>query len=309
MVGLALDREGFSLAHVTRDPDGAPRLELTLDQRVGDSLAIRGALAAAVKELGLAGTACTVVLGPELYSLRQVDPPRVEPGEVREAARWSIKDLVDFPVEDAVIDAFPSPETHGRPARLNVVAARRKPLQQLVETVVRSGLALFAIDIVEFALRNVAELLPSEARGVAVLHPLPQLSVLTLSCGGWLWFSRQLDARPELLEHAASESLDEKLDPASEGARMLDALLLELQRSLDYYEHQLGQPGPAELTLTPAGFDLGGLCSWLGSRLPLPVRACEVRTLLAFGENASTQLAGTALHALGGALRRAEGAA
>src|SRR5262249_33521266 len=152
--------------------------------------------------LGLGGTSCTAVLSPELYSLRQVDPPAVEPSELREAARWSIKDLVDFSVEDAIVDAFPSPEARGKPARLNVVAARHKLLQIQVETLERSGLDLVAIDVLELALRNVSQLLPSDARGVALLHVLPPLGVLTLSCSGWLWFSRQLETDAETLEAA-----------------------------------------------------------------------------------------------------------
>jgi Tfp pilus assembly PilM family ATPase len=303
MVGLALDRGGFRLAHVTRDPDGAPRLELALDQRVEDMLALRGALAARVKELGLAGTACTAVLAPELYSLRQVDPPAVEPHELREAARWSIKDLVDFSVEDAIVDAFPSPEARGRPARLNVVAARRKPLQQLVETLEHSGLELQAIDIVELALRNAAALLPADGRGVALLHAQPPLGVLTLSCSGWLWFSRQLELAPEQLESAAEDALGDKLESGGEGERALDALLLDLQRSLDYYEHQLGQPSPAELVLTPTSVELSTLRRWLSKHLPLPIRELELPSLLRCSHDLPRAVSGVVLTAVGGALR------
>jgi MSHA biogenesis protein MshI len=308
-VGLALDRGGFSLAHVTREREQGPRLELALDQRLSDTLALRGALAASVNENDLGGLACNVVLTPELYCLRQVDPPAVEPDEVREAARWSIRDLVDFPVEDAVIDTFPSPEVRGRPTRLNVVAARRKSLQQLVETVTRSGLALRAIDLTEFALRNTAQLLPSDAHGVAILHPLPQVSVLTLTCQGCLWFSRQLDADPESLETAAQEALDGKLDPVGEGAQRLDALLLELQRSLDYYERQLARPAPEELVLTPSHPDLSCLRTWLEDRLPLPVRALELRSLLHCSDGVTSDGAGPSFRALGAALRSAGEAA
>ena len=304
MVGVALDRGGFRLVHVLRESDAAPRLEHALDRRVEDPLAIRGVLAATVKELGLAGTACCAVLSPDVYSLRQVDPPSVEPSELREAARWSIKDLVDFSVEDAIVDAFPSPEARGRPARLNVVAARRKTLLQLVETVERSGLVLVAVDILELALRNVAALLPSDARGVALLHALPPLGVLTLSCSGWLWFSRQLEIDPEALEAAAEDGLSDKLEKGGEGERSLDALLLDFQRSFDYYEHQLGQIAPVELVLTPTRVESANLRRWLAKSLPVPMRELELGALLDSRVELDRELSGSIVAALGGALRR-----
>jgi hypothetical protein len=305
MVGLALDRGGFRLALVVRDSDFAPRLELAIDRRVEDALAIRGVLAATVKELGLSGTACTAVLSPELYSLRQVDPPAVEASELREAARWSIKDLVDFSVEDAIVDAFPAPEARSKAPRLNVVAARRKPLSQLVEVLARSGLELVAIDILELAMRNVAALLPSEERGVALLHPLQPFGVLTLSCREWLWFSRQLEADLETLDAAAEDALSEKLDPSGEGARALDSFLLDFQRSFDYYEHQLGQPAPAELVVTPTGVQLDSLRRWLAKSLSVPIRELDVSTLLPCREPLPRDVAGALVAAIGGALRRA----
>jgi MSHA biogenesis protein MshI len=304
MVGVALDAGGFRLAHVLRDTQ-PPRLEHALDRRVDDPLAIGGALAATVKELGLMGTACCGVLSPEMYSLRQVDPPSVEASELRDAARWSIKDLVDFSVEDAVIDAFPSPEARGRAARLNVVAVRRKVMQQYVATLEHSGLAVVAVDILELALRNVAMLLPLEPRGVALVHTLPPFGVLTLSCDGWLWFSRQLDMDPEELEEAAEAALSDKLEPGSEGERALDALLLEFQRSFDYYEHQLGQAAPAELVLTPTRVESTHLRLWLAKSLSVPMRELDLEALVDSRVALDRGLAGAIVAPLGAALRRA----
>jgi MSHA biogenesis protein MshI len=304
LVGVALDPGGFRLAHVLRAGE-LPRLEHALDRRVKDPHAIGGELAATVKELGLAGTACCVVLSPEMYSLRQVDPPAVEPAELRDAARWSIKDLVDFSVEDAIIDVFPSPEAHGRPARLNVIAARRKVLQQHVATLEGSGLMLVAVDILELALRNVALLLPSEARGVALLHTQPTFSVLTLSRNGWLWFSRQLDIDLEELEGAAEAALSDKLESGGEEQRALDALLLDLQRSFDYYEHQLGQIAPAELVLTPGRVETTHLRQWLAKNLSVPIGELDLGALLDSRVNIVRGLSGSIVAPLGAALRRA----
>ena len=40
------------------------------------------------------------------YNLLSVEPPEVPPAELSAALRWRVKDLIDFSIDDAVIDAF-----------------------------------------------------------------------------------------------------------------------------------------------------------------------------------------------------------
>ena len=52
------------------------------------------------------------------YSMVQLEAPELEPDELREAMRWRVRDLIDFPVEQAAIDVFHLPESQrpGAPA-------------------------------------------------------------------------------------------------------------------------------------------------------------------------------------------------
>lgn len=307
VVSLALDRAGFTLARVVRG-GARPRLELLLERSCDDPMALRGAVAASVREHGLEDCDCVAVLRPELYALRQIDPPAVSPGELREAARWAIKDLVDWSVEDAVVDVFPAPEVRGRAPRINVVAVRRAIAAQVGETARRARLRLRAIDVTELALRNLTSLLPEDARGAALLALEPPIGLLTLTREGWLWFTRQLESDPERLEAAAAEALEEKLEPGSEGARSLEGLLLEVQRSFDYYEHQLGQPVPAGLLLAPTRAPSESLRAWLAQNLAVPVRELDLTELCESRERLPRKLQAAALAAVGGALRAREAA-
>ena len=248
------------------------------------------------------------VLRPELYALRQIDPPAVCPSELREAARWAIKDLVDWSVEDAVVDVFPAPDVRGRAPRINVVAVRRSIALQIGETVRRAKLRLRAIDVTELALRNLTALFPEDARGAALLALEPPIGLLTLTREGWLWFTRQLDSDPERLDAAAAEALEEKLEPDSDGARALEGLLLEIQRSFDYYEHQLGQSMPAALALAPTRAPVDSLRAWLAQNLAVPVRELDLGELFDVREPLPRKLQAAALGALGAALRPREAA-
>ncbi len=307
VVSLSLDRGGFTLARVVRD-GARPRLELLVERSCDDPVALRGAVAASVREHGLEECDCVAVLRPELYALRQIDPPAVSPAEMREAARWAIRDLVDWSVEDAVVDVFPAPDVRNRPPRINVVAVRRALTAQIGETARRAKLRLRAIDVTELALRNLAALLPEDSRGAALLALEPPVGLLTLSREGWLWFTRQLESDPARLEAAACEALEEKLDPQGEGAHALDGLLLEIQRSFDYYEHQLGQAVPAGLVLAPTREPIPSLRAWLGQNLAVPVRELDLGELVDAREPPPRALQAGALAAVGAALRPREAA-
>lgn len=308
LVSLSLDRAGFALARVVRSGGGRPRLELLLERECDDPMALRGAVAATVREHKLEDCDCVAVLRPELYALRQIDPPSVSPSELREASRWAIKDLVDWSVEDAVVDVFPAPEVHGRAPRINVVAVRRSIAAQIGETARRAKLRLRAIDVTELALRNLASLLPEDERGAALLALEPPVGLLTLTREGWLWFTRQLEPDPERLDAAASEALEEKLEPGSEGARALESLLLEIQRSFDYYEHQLGQAVPGALVLAPTRAPSESLRTWLGQNLSVPVRELDLGELFESRVPLPRKLQAAALGAVGAALRPREAA-
>ncbi|MDP1756630.1 MAG: hypothetical protein Q8L38_04170, partial [Pseudohongiella sp.] len=109
LVGLSVNDSRVSMAHIVRRRD-----ELTLEHcarvALSDAAPLRESLARMVEEQGLANAACSCVLSPRDYNVYLVEAPQVEPDEISSAVRWKVKDLLDMPIEDAVIDVFPVPE-------------------------------------------------------------------------------------------------------------------------------------------------------------------------------------------------------
>ena len=58
------------------------------------------------RELQLDRYQCTTLLRSGNYQILQVDAPSVPAAEARNAVRWRIKDMIDFPVEAATVDAL-----------------------------------------------------------------------------------------------------------------------------------------------------------------------------------------------------------
>ena len=305
ITAVVLEERGFSMARIAPDISGRPSLELCVFEDCSSASEVGPALASAVRANKLRGAPCVVVLRSELYSLRQIDAPAVQPNEMREAARWAIKDLIDFRVEDGVIDVFGVPAAAGKRAhRIYVSATPSSVIREVVETIEDAGLSLFAIDITELALRNLAVLLPEDKRGMALMFLSGESGVLTITKGGDLYMARRVHSDLELIaEIGSSEPLDDKPEQSEEAEQLLKSLLLETQRSLDYYEHQLQQGPVAAFVLVPGQEPLSGLRRYLSANLLVEVSMLDINTVLRSSDHLPQPLQARCVTAIGGALR------
>ena len=155
----------------------------------------REVLTALVDSMELAGLDCNFVLSPRDYNLYLIEAPAVEAAELRSAVRWKIKDLLDMPVEDAVIDIFPVPEDafQGRSKMLYAVAAQKSRIEFVIELVNRSGLNLSVIDVPEMALLNVASEFLEDRNGLAFMDLRRAGGTMNLSRGGQLYLTRKIN--------------------------------------------------------------------------------------------------------------------
>ncbi|MBW0149327.1 biogenesis protein MshI [Marinobacter arenosus] len=198
------------------------------------------ALQELVKQRGWAGASTTLVLPLDQYQVFQMErPDGVDESELADALKWKLKDFLDFSPTDVVSDVFPFPQdaSRGRGALVNVVAARKSLVRELVALVAASDLLLDRIDIAELALRNLASVLDENRRGIALVHLRESYGQMIVCREDTLYLSRRLDVpAADLRDVARQESA-------------VQTLALEMQRSLDYYESQLGQVPPATIRM------------------------------------------------------------
>ncbi|MEE9280434.1 MAG: hypothetical protein V3V67_09695 [Myxococcota bacterium] len=298
-VGLLPD--GFGLVHLERDADGRPCLRIGEFFSCDDPTQLGSALGAVVKEHKLERSRCVCVPWADQYTLRQVDAPNVEPQELRDAARWSVKDLVDFDVEKAVIDFFEIPEpkssTSPRASRIYVVAAPQHEIDATARAIQSAGLRIKAIDIVELALRNVAALLPHDEHGVGLLFLTPGLGLLTVTRQNLLYLARNIDVELDQLDLK-----QEFFDDAEGEGDGLASLRREVQRSIDYYERQFGQDPISVLFVAPLVTPVPSLLEYLAEHLSVEVRPLDLNKLVRSEEPLEEALQARCLTAVGGAL-------
>ena len=113
MTCIGLEPEGFSLAHVVRGENERPQLQACDYRQVGPGANIEREIAMALRDYQLTGSTGIAVLGHHSYSLRMVDAPDVGTEFMKEAVRYSIADLIDFDIDEAVLDLFTLPDQDG----------------------------------------------------------------------------------------------------------------------------------------------------------------------------------------------------
>ncbi|MDO9601838.1 MAG: hypothetical protein Q7J02_05950, partial [Rhodocyclaceae bacterium] len=191
-----------TVADVTRPRDAPPRIVAC------DSYAREGSDLDALRRLKnakrLTERRCTTLLWHGQYQLLQVDAPTSLPEnmpreELREALRWRIKEMVDFPIEQAAIDVLDIPAQGARTPQLWVVAASHTVLQPRIQLFQDARVPLAAIDIPELAQRNLAALFEEPNRGLALVAFNDTGGLLTVSYQGELYMTRHIDVSgPEL---------------------------------------------------------------------------------------------------------------
>ena len=243
----------------------------------------------------------SAVLSAQDYQLVQIEAPEVEPGELRSAVRWKLRDTINFPVGDAVIDVFEIPE-HARYVETRMVfavAARAEAVRRIVDLVKPRVRGFDVIDIPELCLRNICALLPQDEQGVALLALGEGFAQLVLTCGRTLYLARRIEL-PRRMETLA-------LQGGGEMDGDTRALAVELQRSLDFYESHYDQAPISELVIASGNERAARLLEPLRQETGLNVELFDVHSLfeVARGIEPDTRFPG--LVALGAALRTDRG--
>ncbi|HAI59929.1 MAG TPA: hypothetical protein DCM32_08655 [Xanthomonadaceae bacterium] len=258
MLMLSADR----LAMVAQPADG--RAVLAAERASDGDLGL--ALQGLVRDLGAAGMDCEWVLEPGSYALLQVERPAVPPAEWVQALRWKIRDLIPFPVDDAVMDAFEVPglDSRGRPPTLYLAVARKDDLRPQIARIEAAGLQLARIGIADLAWAEVVRRLsPGDDSQAALALDARGGSMFALR-DGLLFVSRRFEFDAD----------DQRAlrDPAGgRSDRLFERIALELQRTLDYFDRTHQRPPPRRLLLLAGVAGLDGLAESLRRTLGLEV--------------------------------------
>lgn len=262
LLGIETGPEGIALARVLRVPGEAPRLLNCLFRKAAPAEQ-PALLKRLVGELGLTGMPVNLLLHPATYQMLLLDSPEVPAEELRAAMRWRIKDLIGEPLDQVVVDAFSLPEDayRGRSRMVYCAVLGKARMQAWLDMLEQAGLQTQSIDVTEMAFRNLGLLAGAEGMNIALLRLRSSEGLICVQNGADLYMARRIE---------------QGLDKASDD---FATVTLEIQRSLDYFESQLGKGYINRLLLLPAKRNAAATLQALSAGLAVKLQALDLREL------------------------------
>ena len=297
---LVLAWSGGVLAYVQArlDRDGGSQIERFGVERQGTDSDEE--FAKRLAALGFKGCQAWAMLRPAQYQIFQIEAPSVPLEELRTAARWQIRDMVDTHLDDLTLDVLRVGDENVRSSgHLFVVTAANAVIREVLKIGEAMRCTLEVIDVQDMAQRNIQSAIArregalDRAQAAIVLVDERQV-LLTISAHDELFYTRRIDLGTDFMQAnwssvgAEREAMDTpmqefgfeapELGQASGEEDRMQRFLIEVQRSLDLW----GRTWPM-LPLGPVGLFAGPrsaeLAQWLGPGIGLPVSGIDVNSL------------------------------
>ncbi len=280
-LGVGWYNNSIRLVRLSRTNNAKPRLDLyksLLNNKRPTSV-----LRKFIKRHSLKRIPCVGVMGIGHYQILLTEAPPVLDSELVAATRWQVQELIDFNIEEAIIDVFDVPASHRQEKMIYVVIARKKVVQTHIDNLLGMGFKLTALDIPELAMRNIAALLPEDKEGMALLWLTPKYRMLTITRNTTLYLSRTVEGDIN---------------------RMVPLIIAEIRRSLTYYENHFNQAPINRLVIAPTSPPLPNLGKYLATHLGINVRLLDLNKLLNSKSRLTAVQQAQCFPILGAALRK-----
>ena len=170
---------------------------------------------------------CISLIAKHDVQLFQLEKPAVGDDELHQAVGWKIKDMISYDVDKAIIDIFQLPPSSKNPTSfINAVVANEAVVETYVNNIRHAGLDLQVIDVHDLVGKNFHAVVNGQTQTIALLQFTEHEGLMTIYQDEDLYVARDFKIGLLDIEEAIHED-DESL---------YENLLLELQRSMDYFE-------------------------------------------------------------------------
>jgi type IV pilus assembly protein PilM len=223
--------------------------------------------------------------------IRCLTLPVMPARELAEAVHWEARKLTSVPLEEVVVDFLITGESVGHQVKhydLVVTVVERAALLELTKQVSDSGLEVAAIDVAPLALLNTLRIEPSGPEENLLYADIgAQNMEISILKKGALRFTRQVPTGGDGITQAIAQTLGIPFTEAEERKRRgsvdgdervgqrvqeeMDRLIIEVQRSTDYYRAQFREARVDRIVLMGGTPLLSGFIDYFSKFFEAPV--------------------------------------
>ncbi len=306
MVGISMTSHNISMAHIC----GSGLSDIMVNSYrcvpTNDRQQQIEALIEYVEEYQLIDFPCSYVLPIDKYVLGMIESPDVTENDKPEVVRLAVRDFVDYPIEEAVIDVFPLPfkRIDDNKEVSYAVIAHYKVIDDVAAIIKETGLRLKYIGIHELCLRNLAMLHAESNKGTLFLRLYANGGHVVLVNGNTVFMTRRIDLPlRELFLEEINVTNEQKQGNQQRTYELLEALTLDLQRSIDYCSGMFRQSPINCIMLSPSEFVLNNISDFLAKHLGMIVHTLDLPGIMRFSRGISQLEQARCLLAIGAGLR------
>lgn len=285
---IYISSKEISFLHINHVQDTIEILLLE-DFQYDDLSTVPLVLSGMVKKYGLQSIPTSWLLLPEDYQLFLIESLPVAADEFHDALNWRVKSLLNYPIEEAVLDYFklPAKKKSSENFMVVAVAARMNQLIKTIDMFKKTDLCLTTIDIPELAMRNLTAPIENDEKSTAFIYFFEKIAILNITCQQTLYFTRRLNLPNE------SEPI----------AKNYEQVCLDILRYFDYFQSQWRYPSPGRIFVASEKKDTAGIAKILSENLSFSVEPFPLNSIL---PNSKIDLLEKNLLTLGCALRKEE---
>ena len=218
-----------------------------------------------IEKYDLSQTPLSWLLHPDDYQLDLIESMPVPETEFLTALSWRIRSLINYPIEEAVLEYFELPAKKNAPNSplIGAVTAQKTRLNPAITLFKECGLQLVTIGIPEIAILNLAALYENDEKSSAFLYFYEKFIILNISNRKVLYFTRRINI---------SFTSDNKID--------YEKLSLEILRYFDFFCSQWRFSPPARIFSASSSGDIQVITKILSERLMHPVTVYTLNAVI-----------------------------
>lgn len=296
-VAVELHEKGFAVAQVSLESDG---IKIKQCQFIHNTNAkIRGELIAEMfSRLNISHENCRLVLSGNSYKFLLAEAPNAPLENLRAIMPSKIKDSLPWKVSDTTADVLllPPDAFRGRKKSVYVAVAETKPLEQHLDLLHSVAIDPEAVVTVEMAIKGYWRIIRPPARtSIGVMRLSESGGVIVMICDGAIYLARRI-----------AVSLSSLADEGVNRQEIFDQVVLEIQRSVDFYESQLGKGPVAKVVLLPPPIDLGIGFDYIEQNISTEIERMNPFEVLEFDQELSMKDQSYCISVLGAAIAGVE---